>query len=203
MGRRRSHKRVSKPVLSERTDEELLSRFLATGDETAFTALAERYERKVMGECMRVLHHRQDAENARQNTFLVLMRKADTLQDEQKIGNWLIGAAHREALNIRKKKKRRASHECPCADCADCADCDNVEFLEELSIVAAEVRRLPEKYRVLLTLCYWEGKSKAEIAAKLGLPEGTVSSRLKRARQLLRSRLAKFGIWTQNECTKP
>src|SRR5213079_3149039 len=61
-------------------------------------------------------------------------------------------------------------------------------------IVQEEVRRLPEKYRAVVVLCYWQGLTQEQAAAQLGCPLGTVRSRLARARELLRRRLTRRGL---------
>lgn len=90
--------------LRECSDEDLLSRVTAASDRAAFAALVEWHEPMVLRVCMRVLHQRQDAESARQETFLVLWQKADSIRNKRKIGPWLHGAARHEALRIRKRK---------------------------------------------------------------------------------------------------
>src|SRR5208337_1724237 len=57
-----------------------------------------------------------------------------------------------------------------------------------------ELSRLPKQYRVVVVLCELEGKTRKEAAGQLGLPEGTVASRLARARTMLAKRLARYGL---------
>ena len=61
-------------------------------------------------------------------------------------------------------------------------------------IVQEEVRRLPEKYRAVVVLCYWQGLTQEQAAVQLGCPLGTVRSRMARARNLLRRRLIRRGL---------
>ena len=63
-------------------------------------------------------------------------------------------------------------------------------------LIQEEVRRLPEKYRAVVTLCYWQGLTQEQAAEQLGCPLGTVRSRLARARDLLRRRLTRRGLVT-------
>jgi hypothetical protein len=100
--------------LRECSDEDLLSRVIAASDRAAFAVLVERDEAMALRVCMRVLHQRQVAEAARQETFLVLWQKADSIQDRGRIGSWLHGVAHRKAMRIRKRRQRRKKHETYC-----------------------------------------------------------------------------------------
>src|SRR3954470_13992199 len=74
-------------------DKELITAFVARGDEAAFEVLVRRYGPMVFGVCRRVLRHTQDAEDAFQATFLVLVRKAATLRRGEPVAHWLYGVA--------------------------------------------------------------------------------------------------------------
>ena len=87
-------------------DRELLRRFL-TGDEGAFSELVQRHTGLVWNACQRVLHHAADADDAFQATFLVLARKAKSLQWEESIAGWLHQTARRTSLKLRKMTKRQ------------------------------------------------------------------------------------------------
>src|ERR1700722_12393422 len=89
----------------DRNDRQLLEEF-AGGDETAFTALVDRYGGLVMGVCRRVLQHTQDAEDAFQAAFMVLARKAGKIAWQDSVANWLHGVAYRVACQVRREKAR-------------------------------------------------------------------------------------------------
>lgn len=181
--------------LRECSDEELLSRVVAD-DRAAFDALVERYAPRVLGVCLHVLHHQQDAADACQDAFLLLWRKAASIQDRRKLQSWLHRVAHHEALRIREAKQReKREYLSDKDDQAQLAQpIDEVELHEMQILVREEVQHLPQIYRVSLVLHYLEDKSKAEIAAELDRPEGTISNRLARGRELLRRRLAHYGF---------
>src|SRR5437868_15215436 len=80
------------------SDGELLHSFLAQKDEAAFAALLRRHGPMVLGVCRRILRHEQDAEDAFQATFLVLVRKASSLLPRDSVGGWLYGVAYNTAL---------------------------------------------------------------------------------------------------------
>src|SRR5947208_9773009 len=89
------------------TDQQLLERFLARKDESAFAALVRRHGPMVMSLCRRVLHHVQDAEDVGQATFLVLARKAAAIRKQESVGSWLYGVAYRLALKAKTEAAKR------------------------------------------------------------------------------------------------
>src|SRR5262245_55120328 len=91
------HLRTSALVQSNgaMTDGQLLERYLAARDEDAFEALVRRHGPMVLSVCRRVAGNTQDAEDAFQATFLVLVRKANTIHPRSMVGNWLYGVAYR------------------------------------------------------------------------------------------------------------
>src|SRR5207247_4575643 len=93
------------------TDGQLLERFLVGRDETAIQVLVRRYGPLVFGVCRRVLHNAHAAEDAFQATFLVLVRKAPSLDRGKPLGGWLYTVAYRLALRARANELRRQRSE--------------------------------------------------------------------------------------------
>jgi RNA polymerase sigma-70 factor (ECF subfamily) len=148
----------------------------------------------VWGVCRRLALNHHDAEDAFQATFLVLVRKAASVEPKEKVANWLHGVAFQTALKARSVAARRRQRERqvaelpePTAAAPDVSPDLPPQFDEELN-------RLPERYRVAIVLCDLEGKTRKEAAQQLGWPEGTVAGRLATARKLLASRLARRGV---------
>src|SRR5262245_12262237 len=79
------------------SDAQLLMRFCATGEETAFHAIVERHGPAVRQLCRRLLIDHADAEDAFQGTFLILARKAHAIRKHESVGSWLYGVAYRLA----------------------------------------------------------------------------------------------------------
>jgi RNA polymerase sigma factor (sigma-70 family) len=104
------------------------------------------------------------------------------------LGHWLYRIAFQTALKARAMNLRRRAREgqARLRPHPEPPDGDSEELLARLD---AEISRLPEKYRVAVVLCELEGKSRKDVASLLGLPEGTLSSRLANARKLLARRL--------------
>jgi RNA polymerase sigma factor (sigma-70 family) len=182
------------------TDAELLERFIRDGDESAYTALYRRYSRLVWSVLRRILESEQDREDAFQATFFLLARKANTIRRASSIGSWLYGVAYRIAMKAKKNAaKRERGHLARIPSGQDGRAPNPLPSAEVMSrelqaLLDAEIMRLPEKYRSPFVLCCLETKSKTEAASELGWKEGTVSSRLARARRLLAHRLAERGV---------
>src|SRR5205085_10887929 len=107
----------------------------------------------------------------------------------------LDGVAYRTAMKARGRAFRRQQVERQYAtESANRATPPASEEVDLLPVIDEQLNLLPEKYRAPLVLCAVQGLNKAEAAERLGLPEGTVSSRLARAREMLRDRLARRGV---------
>jgi len=183
-----------KEDLTSLKDDQLLTRFFQEREDAAFGVLVERYGPLVYGVCRRILNDSNDAEDAFQATFLVLVRKGGTLRDPGRLANWLYGVAYRTARKLRAKAALRTKSERQAGEMPTKSDVADMTYEELQAILDEEISQLPEKYSLPLVLCYLEGKTNAQAAAQLGWPEGSMSRRLSRARELLRSRLAKRGL---------
>jgi RNA polymerase sigma factor (sigma-70 family) len=176
------------------SDGELLERFTTQHDEAAFEVLVQRHGPLVLRVCRRVLHDAYDAEDAFQATFLVLARKAASIRSHTSVAGWLYGVAYHLAVRARARAAKRRLHERRAGSMRK-VDSDTRPVGRELeAVLDEELGRLPEKYRTPLVLCYLEGKTNEQAACELGCPAGSMSSRLARARELLRDRLTGRGV---------
>ncbi|HEY7329204.1 MAG TPA: sigma-70 family RNA polymerase sigma factor [Gemmataceae bacterium] len=177
----------------QQTDGQLLEHFISKRDEAAFTLLVRRHGSMVWSVCRRVVGNAQDADDAFQAAFLVLVRKANSIRPREAVGNWLYGVAYRTALEARSRLVRRRAKEQPLSDVLPESKPD--EPCRELwPILDRELSRLAGKYRLPIVLCDLEGRSRREVARQLAIPEGTLSSRLATARKQLALRLARYGF---------
>src|SRR6516164_6909968 len=152
-------------------DGQLLARFLASRDECAFAALVRRHGPMVLGVCRRVLRHTQDAEDAFQATFLVLVRKAASVRPRDAVGNWLYGVAYRTALKAKALNARRRAKEGPMRELPQPETPNSDLWCDLQPILDQELHRLPDRYRSPVVLCDIEGKSRKQAAQHLGCPE--------------------------------
>jgi RNA polymerase sigma factor (sigma-70 family) len=176
------------------TDKQLLEGFVARRDVLALATLIQRHAQMVWGVCRRILHSHHDAEDAFQATFLVLVRKAASIVPAEMVANWLYGVAHQTALKARATTAKRAERERQVTEMPEPTVTDRDVWSDLQPLLDEELIRLPDKYRSVVVLCELEGKSRKEVAAQLGVPEGTVSGRLARALVMLAKRLTKRGV---------
>jgi RNA polymerase sigma factor (sigma-70 family) len=170
-------------------DGELLARFLDHRDEAAFATLVRRHAAMVLGTCRRVLGNAADADDAFQAAFVVLVRKARGLTGRANVGNYLYGIAFHTALKAKAMAATRRTREARATPPEPRPDQS-----ELLAALDEELAKLPEKYRGAVVLCELEGRSRKEAAEALGVPEGTLSSRLTAAHKTLERRLRSRGF---------
>jgi RNA polymerase sigma factor (sigma-70 family) len=175
------------------SDRELLEDFAARRSDAAFAALVSRHGPMVLRVCRRVLGHEHDAEDAFQATFLVLAQRTASIRKRHTVGDWLHGVAYRTAMKAKRSAARRRNHEARVRAAvprpAISPTWDDVQ-----AVLDQAIQRLPRRFREAFVLCVLEGKSGAEAAADLGCKEGTVKSRVNRARRSLQQELARRGI---------
>jgi RNA polymerase sigma-70 factor (ECF subfamily) len=189
------------------SDGELLERFRTSRDEVgerAFEALVTRHGPMVLGICRNFLDDQSDVHDAFQAVFLVLARRAGAIRKSESVGSWLYGvtvrvAARARATSIRRRVRERrvlaaASTLALAGGSPEAQPGHPAEHDDGAAVVHQEVAGLPERYRTPIVLCYFEGLTHDEAAARLSWPVGTVRSRLARARDRLRTRLTRRGV---------
>ncbi len=185
---------ASRRAADGQTDECLLERFVRQRDAAAFAALLERHGQMVLDVCRGTLGDDHLAEDVFQATFLVLIQSAGAIRKRRSLGAWLHGAALRLARRARTDAARagradmRPCHEPPPGPGAEASR------REAREILAEELQRLPQRYRLPLVLCYLEGRTRDEAAAALGWTPGQLKGLLERGREQLRGRLIRRGL---------
>ena len=174
-------------------DRELLARFLTDRDEAAFEEVVTRHGPMVRAVCRRVLGPSADADDAFQAAFLVLLRRARSIRRTDLLAGWLCAVAYRTARQALRRRSRLGARERLMDELPEPARPDDPPK-DWLPLFDAALQRLPARYRDPVVLCELQGLSRRDASVRLGLTEGTLSSRLGRARDLLRRKLAPHGF---------
>jgi RNA polymerase sigma-70 factor (ECF subfamily) len=181
-------------------DAELVERW-QSGDPDAFEALVRRHERRVFNLLFRMLGNRQEAEDVAQEAFLSLHRSGHRFRREARFSTFVYRVAANAALNRRRSLGRRRAREEALAEqqqagielpSAPRDPEDAASGAEAQAHVQAALLELSPDLRAAVVLYDIEGQSYGDIAAALDIPEGTVKSRIHRARSALRERLRGF-----------
>jgi RNA polymerase sigma-70 factor, ECF subfamily len=174
--------------------DEALVALVARGDEDALAELYDRVSRVAYGLALRVLRDERHAEDAVQEAFLQVWRSAATFRAERaKASTWILTLVHRRAVDLVRREERRQAD--PLTD-DTAAAAQATEQTEEAAWLRFErervqtaLKQLPDVQREALELAYYGGFSQSELADRLGVPLGTIKSRmfagLARLRELL------------------
>ncbi|HEV8459452.1 MAG TPA: sigma-70 family RNA polymerase sigma factor [Gaiellaceae bacterium] len=161
------------------TDEELLAA-IARGDERALGELYDRLGGVAYRLAVRVLRDPALAQDAVQDAFLAVWRTAAAFDPARgKASTWLLTLVHRRAVDVVRREDRRRAEPLDDAPVAagDAVD-ESAEVREERRRVQAALAQLPPDQREALELAYYGGLSQSELAERLGVPLGTVKSRM-------------------------
>lgn len=185
--------------------DEALVALVARGDESALAELYDRIGRIAYGLAFRVLRDDRLAEDAVQDAFLAVWRTAAAFRAERaKASTWILTLVHRRAVDVVRREERRRAE--PLDDVTrDVATSESAESEAWLGFerqrVQGALKQLPDTQREAIELAYYGGYSQSELAERLGLPLGTIKSRmfagLARLRELLDDG-AEEGSWTPN-----
>jgi RNA polymerase sigma factor (sigma-70 family) len=181
---------IERRHVGERSNEELLEA-IAAGDDEALGALYDRFGRVAYGLALRILHDRALAEDAVQEAFLAIWRSADSYRRERsKPGTWILTLVHRRAVDlVRREDRRRADPLEAAPEGAGDAVPEEAELRSRRAAVQGALQQLPEEQRQTLELAYYGGYTQSELAERLGVPLGTIKSRmftgLSRLRELI------------------
>jgi RNA polymerase sigma-70 factor (ECF subfamily) len=176
-------------------DAELVRQALA-GQRDSFAEIARRWAPRVVAICHARVRRADVADDLAQETFLRGYRALRTLSDPAKVGSWLMGIAARAALDWLKAKERGVipfsalGPDNPLEQVL-CESKEHDAFLQDdRRRVIAEIEALPESFRQVVMLYYYDDCTYRELAQLLGVSPATINARLTKARALLRERLS-------------
>jgi RNA polymerase sigma factor (sigma-70 family) len=163
----------------ERSDEELMEA-IGAGDEAALGALYDRFGRLAYRVALRILRDQALAEDAVQEAFLAIWRSADSYRRERSTpSTWLLTLVHRRAVDLVRREDRRRAEPLDETPEAAGGDVPEVAALRADRVaVQAALHALPADQRQALELAYYGGYTQSELAERLGVPLGTVKSRM-------------------------
>jgi RNA polymerase sigma-70 factor, ECF subfamily len=183
--------------VNDAPDQTLIDRCLA-GQTEAFGLLVERYQHRLYGSLVHVVGSRDLAQDIAQDAFTNAFEKLGTFRGQSAFYSWLFRIALNAAVSARRKTRRvtgsvEAHRDATGAEPVDMSASsapDHAAHVEDRQqLVRRALAQLPDEYRTALVLKEMDDLKYEEIAELLGVPLGTVRSRIHRARQELRARL--------------
>jgi RNA polymerase sigma-70 factor (ECF subfamily) len=203
-------KASARPAVDAARDEDtLLFQAIAEGDARALELVYERHSRGVYSMAVRVLGDASAAEEVVQETFLKLWRHPNAYQPARgRLLPWLLGVAHHHSVDILRRRQLEQRHRVsPSGD-------GSVDAFENLGLVSAEddpqsraglfdqrvaigraLEELPVEQRLPLELAYYRGMTQFEVATLLGVPLGTIKTRMRLGLQQLRKTPELSTLW--------
>ena len=166
-------------------DAALIEQYLA-GDVAAFDSLMRAHEDRVFSICLRMLRDREAALDAVQETFITVFRKADRFAGRSAFSTWLYRVAVNTCYDVGRRTRRKSTDALPEGfDPADPASVDGYDSANIRPDIEAALADLPDKFRAEVVLADLEGLALETVAEAIGVPIGTVKSRVFRGRRLL------------------
>ena len=184
-------------------EDALLVKKAQNGSTEAFEALVRKYEGKVFGITSRMLAFGEDSKDAAQEAFIKAYRSLKGFRGESKFSTWLYRITNNVCLDYLRKRNRRelpldlgmddSDGETRAVDIPADVDVESaVEDSEFRSLVQKAINSLPAHHRIMIIMRDIQDLSYTEIAQLIGVPEGTVKSKINRARKILRDALINF-----------
>jgi RNA polymerase sigma-70 factor (ECF subfamily) len=182
--------------LAHLSDEALLA-LCSRADESALGELYDRYGRVAYGLALRIVRDRALAEDAVQEAFLAVWRSAGAFLAEQgKPSTWILTLVHRRAVDLVRREERRRADPLDDTDQQPTGEATDEEawLRAQRQVVQEALRKLPAEQREAIELAYYGGFTQSELAERLGLPLGTIKSRMFTGLKRLRELLAESGL---------
>jgi RNA polymerase sigma-70 factor, ECF subfamily len=159
----------------------------------ALRALHDRYAAMLWRYVVSLTHRPADADDVVQETLLRAWRRPSILEeDPEQVHGWLFTVAHNLVVDQARSAYRR--HEEPVAEQAEAADEDRIDRLFDQMLLSDALASLGSDHREVIVRAYYGGRSTTELAGELGIPEGTVKSRLHYGLRALRLAFEERGV---------
>ncbi len=180
---------------SEPTSDCLLLEATANGDRQALRTLYGRHHTRVYRFLLRLVHDTATAEELLSDVFLDAWRNASRFEGRSQVSTWLMGIARHKALGALRRRSSDTLDLQAAEHVADPADSPDVTLAkdETVSLLRACLDELSAAHREIIDLVYYHGKTIEEIATLIGVPTGTVKTRMFYARKQLRLAIAARG----------
>lgn len=166
-----------------------LLRRVGAGDRSALTAVYERTSAKLYGICLRLLRCEAEAQEALQESYLTIWRKAAQYEEARASPiTWMALIAHSRAIDLKRRRSMSADNLAMAGEIAD----DRLDASAQLQEAEEEDRlrhcldTLEREARTMIRAAFLDGLSYAELAARAGVPLGTMKSRIRRGLQQLK-----------------
>ena len=170
-------------------------RAVAAGDQGALRGLYERYGRMIHSIAFRITADAQAAEECTQDVFMALWRSAASFDPARsRASTWLCAIARNRALDAARAGARRPTPHEDVPEVGAAPDTADIVTQADAAVHVAEaMAKLPPTQFDVLQLAYFDGLSQSEIASRLGVPLGTVKSRMRLAMDRMREVVADLG----------
>lgn len=174
---------------------ELVQRCLA-GDEEALREFVARFQQRVFALCLKMLRHRQDAEDAAQESLVRAVRYLSSWDSSRPLAPWVLMIAANRCRSALAARARRPVPARSLPDTVEPAETGRTDLREELEQAFGTLK---EKQRTCFLLYYQQELSVSEVAEAMDVPEGTVKTWLHRSRNELAAMLANRGVTPESE----
>ncbi len=188
------------PVTDRAADDVALIEHYLAGDVAAFDSLMRAHEDRVFSICLRMLRDREAALDAVQETFITVFRKADRFAGRSAFSTWLYRVAVNTCYDVGRRTRRKNTDALPEGfDPSDPAAADGYESADIRPEIEAALAALPAEFRAAVVLADLEGLALETVAEAIGVPIGTVKSRVFRGRRLLAESLGNLRAGSESQ----
>jgi len=186
---------VASGVAQLETDEQLVAQ-IAAGDRHALELLYRRHHVRVYRFLLRLTDNAANAEDLTGDVFLEIWKEADRFEGRSRVSTWMLGIARHKAISALRRRRAEPLDDELAESIADkSADAETMlQEQETVTVLRRCLAQLSAVHREIVDLVYYHGKSIAEVADIVGVPEATVKTRMFYARKRLAALLAAHGV---------